>query len=249
MPDNWRGDRLMRRRILRYLRDGHRLRIWYVLVRVVLTLVLCTGVAAPAESQPSGARTGPRIEITLPTAESSVRVRLLQVADGDRFHTLLHNGFDVRVRTRAELWRAGRLINSVVASASWELILHHDLLDKSYTVVRVAENGTLTSLGTYRLLDDAKAALALPFFPPLQRPRGGAPHYFSVQVDVATLDVDELDELARWLRGDLRPAVQGRGNPGTAITRGVRTLVSRAMGGEVRRLEARSPRFVMAAER
>lgn len=214
-------------------------------------VLLIAGVASRASvvsAQPSDAvRSAPRIEITMPTAQASVSVRLVQVADGARFDTLLHNGFDVRVYARAELWRAGWLRNRVVAGAGWELILHHDLLDKSYTVVRITADGATTSLGTYRRLEDAKAALALPYFPPLQRPRGAAPHYFSVQVDVETLDVDEIDELTRWLRGELRPAVQGRGNPGTAISRGVRTLVSRAMGGEVRQLEARSPRFVMTA--
>lgn len=214
------------------------------------TVSSVSSVSSVASAQPAtGVRTGPRIDITLPTAQTSVSVRLVQVADGARFDTLLHNGFDVRIHARAELWQAGRLRNRVVAGTSWELILHYDVLDKTYTVVRINAEGTPTSLGTYRRLEDAKAALALPYLPPLRRPRGGTPHYFSVQVDVETLDVDELDELARWLRGELRPAVQGRGNPGTAISRGVRTLVSRAMGGEVRRLEARSPRFVTAAGR
>jgi hypothetical protein len=47
----------------------------------------------------------------------------------------------------------------------------------------------------------------------------------------------------RWLRGELRPAVRGEKNPGTALTRGVRTLVVRLLGGEKRHYEARSGTF------
>lgn len=59
-----------------------------------------------------------------------------------------------------------------------------------------------------------------------------------------TLDVSDLDELERWLNGEARPMVQGRRNPGTVLTRGLRSLASRLLGGEVRRLEARSPTLV-----
>jgi hypothetical protein len=47
----------------------------------------------------------------------------------------------------------------------------------------------------------------------------------------------------RWLRGELKPAVRGQRNPGTAVGRGMRTLLARVLGGEMRRLEARSATF------
>ena len=62
-----------------------------------------------------------------------------------------------------------------------------------------------------------------------------------VQAELQTLDVSDLDELERWLRGEASPAVHGRRSPGTALTRGVKSLASRLLGGEIRRLEARSP--------
>ena len=57
----------------------------------------------------------------------------------------------------------------------------------------------------------------------------------------SAVELSDLDEVQRWLRGEARPAVQGRRSPGTALTRGLRTLVSRMLGGEVRRLEAKTP--------
>jgi hypothetical protein len=194
------------------------------------------------QAQEPGAA-GPRIEIQLPTASVPMTVRLRNAVDGGRFEELLRNGFDVRVHLRAELWKSGRFFNDVVSQAEWDLILHFDQFDQTFDVARVDDAGKVAPLGTYRRLVDAKAALALPHAPAVARPLPGLRHYYSVQADIETLDLRDLDEVSRWLRGELAPAVQGRKNPGTALTRGVRTLVSRVMGGEVRRLEARSPRF------
>jgi hypothetical protein len=201
--------------------------------------------AMPAASRAQQA-TGPRIEITLPTATAPMSVRLRDAIDGGRFEELLRSGFDVRVHLQVELWKIGRFFNDVEAREEWDLIVHFDQFDQVFDVARLDRRGAVTPLGTYRRLVDAKMALALPYAPPIGRPGPGQRHYYSVRADIETLDLNDLDELSRWLRGELAPAVQGRKNPGTALTRGVRTLVSRVMGGEVRRLEARSPRFVVA---
>jgi hypothetical protein len=63
----------------------------------------------------------------------------------------------------------------------------------------------------------------------------------AVLAELQTLEVSDLDELERWLRGESSPAVRGKKNPNTALTRGVRLLASRSLDGEVRRLEAKSP--------
>jgi hypothetical protein len=57
------------------------------------------------------------------------------------------------------------------------------------------------------------------------------------------LSVSDLDQLERWLRGELRPAVRGENNPLTAIGEGARTLVTRILGGERRHYEKRSGTF------
>lgn len=204
-------------------------------------------LAATASDASAQADAGPRIDIELPTATSSMSVRLRNSIDGGRFEELLRNGFDVRVHMRAELWRMGGFFNNLVARQEWDLIIHYDQFDQTFEVARLDADMNVSPLGTYRRLDDAKSALALPFSPPIGRPGPGADHYYSVQADISTLDLNDLDEVTRWLRGELAPAVQGRRNPGTALTRGVRTLLSRLMGGEVRRLEARSPRFRVTA--
>jgi hypothetical protein len=67
--------------------------------------------------------------------------------------------------------------------------------------------------------------------------------YYNVALDVEMLSVSDLDEVERWLRGELRPAVRGERNPGTAVTRGVRTVVAKLLGAEKRHYEERSSRF------
>ncbi len=225
--------RVSRRRLL-----GLSLRA--LLAGVALCVVLPDGVTAQQAR-------GPRLEIARPSASTPMSVRLRESIDGGRFEELLTSGFDVRVHLQVELWKIGRIFNDVVARQEWDLIVHFDQFDQVYDVARLDATGAVTPLGTYRRLNDAKAALALPYAPPIGRPRPGQAHYYSVRADIETLDLKDLDELTRWLRGELAPAVQGRKNPGSALGRGMRTLVSRVMGGEVRRLEARTPRFVVTS--
>jgi hypothetical protein len=67
--------------------------------------------------------------------------------------------------------------------------------------------------------------------------------YYNAELEVEMMSVNDLDELERWLRGELRPAARGERNPGTAVTRGVRSLVVRLLGSENRRYQARSGTF------
>jgi hypothetical protein len=218
-------------------------RPWRALLGIAGLAVLCGGAAVSA--QPAAA---PRLEITLPSATTPMTLRVRDAIEGGRFEEMLRYGFDVRIQVQAELWKIGRVFNDVAAREEFTLLLHFDQFDQVYDVARLDARGTVTPLGTYRRLVDAKAALALPYAPSLGRPATGQRHYYAVRAEVATLDLKDLDELAQWLRGELAPAVRGQRNPGTALGRGVRTLLTRVMGGEVRILEARSPRFVMVDE-
>ena len=215
-----------------------------VVVRAALFL-LGPAVAPAAHTLQAQGATGPRLEIALPSSTTPMTLRVRDAIEGGRFEEMLRHGFDVRVRVSVELWKIGRVLNDVVAREEFTLLLHFDQFDQVYDVARLDARGAVTPLGTYRRLVDAKAALALPYAPSVGRPSPGQRHYYAVRAEVATLDLKDLDELTQWLRGELAPAVQGRRNPGSALGRGMRTLLTRVMGGEVRLLEARSPRFVV----
>ena len=63
------------------------------------------------------------------------------------------------------------------------------------------------------------------------------------------LSLNDLDEVERWLRGELSPAVRGQRNPGGVLGRGLRTLFVRLLGAERRHYEVRSKTFRAAMRR
>jgi hypothetical protein len=118
----------------------------------------------------------------------------------------------------------------------------YDALSKMFQVYRVVRRQT-TLLGSYSTIQEAEAALDQPFPAPISLPRKGKKSYYNLVLNIETLSLTELDEVERWLRGELKPAVRGKKNPGTAVGRGVRTVMVRLLGGEKRRYETRSGTF------
>ena len=201
----------------------------------IVLLLLLVGVSRVAFAQ---ARPGIDIRVA-PTAYPPV-VAVRGVLTEQPFDELLRSGFPARLHVRAELWTIGRWFDDVLARAEWDIVVRFDAIDRTYDVARFVA-GRVTSLGSYVRFADARAASELPYLPALAAPPRGKKSYVAVQAELQTLDVSDLDELERWLRGEASPAVRGKRNPGTALTRGVRSLASRLLGGEVRRLEAKSP--------
>ena len=200
-------------------------------------------LALPAIVIGQGASSGPpRIELRVPTPSSPMAVAVRGVLSERAFDELLRSGFPTRLHLRAELWTVGRYFDDDVDRHEWDMIVRYDVIERTYEVVRVTTD-RIVSLGVFSRFADARAATEMPFTPPLAPPTRGRKNYYNVQVDVQTIELKDLDEVQRWLRGEVRPAVQGRRNPGTALTRGLRTLISRLLGGQVRQLEQRSPVF------
>jgi hypothetical protein len=128
------------------------------------------------------------------------------------------------------------------ATFDWDVIVKYDVLGKKYQVVRVV-NKKVESLGEFPAADEAENAAEGPYRPAISLPQKGQRGYYNLLLDVETLSLSDLDEVERWLRGELKPAVSGKKNPGTALGRGVRTLVVRLLGGEKRHYEARTGKF------
>lgn len=184
------------------------------------------------------------ISVTPPTLTTPATVAVRGVLADKAFDELMRNGFPVRVHVRTELWRTGRVFDDVAANATWDIIVQFDTYDSNYEVLRVTSDA-VTTLGVYAKLADARAAAELPYAPPLPIPPRGRESYVAVQADVQTLEMSDLEEVQRWLRGEVRPAVEGRKNPGTALGRGLRSLFTRLLGAEVRHLEGRTRRFTL----
>ena len=210
--------------------------------RVLLAGALVVGLlasAAPAGAQARG------VEIRLPTRSAlpseGPLVRMVRVLDERDLRDLLDHGFPIRVHYRAELWTVAGWFNDLRGSWEWDLVLRQNGMSRSYEVARLVGD-QVTPLGEFTNLATAIVAAERPYRVPLLPPRGRR-SYWNVVVDVETLALSDLDEVERWLRGELRPAVRGQRNPGTALGRGLKTLTSRLLGGETRHYEVRSETF------
>jgi hypothetical protein len=202
-------------------------------------------VALALISAPTAAQK-PKLAVLLPepallAVEGPMIVSSAMVSDG-AMRDLLNNGFPARLHYRIERWGTGGWFDDIKATAEWDVLVKYDALNRRYDVYR-AVRGRATSLGSFDLVTDADAAIGAAFRAPVTPPRSGRRSYYNVVLEIETLSLTELDEVERWLRGELKPAVRGEKNPGTAVSRGVRTLVVRLLGGEKRRYEARSGTF------
>ncbi len=201
-------------------------------------------LAAPLA--PAHAQRRASVEVMLPTrgqaATDGPMVRCRGVLDDADLRDLLRHGFPARLHYRAELWSYGGWSNDLRRAVEWDVVLRYDPLDKTYRASQVLDDRA-APLGQWTRFEDAEAELDRPYRAPLSPRDVRGKMYYNVTLDVETLSLSDLDEVERWLRGELRPAVRLQRNPGTAVGRGVRTLLVRLLGGEKRHYERRSGAF------
>lgn len=197
----------------------------------LLVAALGALVVAPAHAQAPR----PHVELTLPPpatlATSAPMVRTIGVLEAGRTPELVRNGFPARLHYKIERWAAGTFVNDVKGTAEWEVIAEYDALAKTYRLVRATPQAAIV-IGDYQTLGEADDALDDPYAAPISLPRRGEKSYYELTLTVEAMSLSDLDEVRRWLRGELRPAVSGKRNAGTAVTSGVRTLFVRILGGE-----------------
>jgi len=222
-----------------------------------VTLVLALRLAADAGAQQSARRDTPAradapavqpeagINVSVPPlspAPPGPVIRTANVIADAELKKLLQNGFPAHLSYRADLWSRSGWFDDVVSTIEWDVVVRYEPLTKTYRVARYigdrAEN-----LGRFESYDDAQAVVARPYQPPLPARRSRGRQYYIVVLEVEVISMTDLDELERWLRGELRPAVRGKRNPGTALGRGISTLATRLLGGEKRRYEQRTETF------
>ena len=175
------------------------------------------------------------VDIVLPIAADlsshSPAVQTVGVLSAGRTSELIRNGFPARLHYKLERWAAGTFVNDVKATSEWEFIVQYDPLAKTYKLIRATTQNAVV-VGQYDDLATVDSKLAEPYTPRISPPKRGEKSYYVLSPNVEAMSLGDLDEVQRWLRGELRPAVQGHRNPGTAVSSGLRTLVVRILGGE-----------------
>lgn len=199
-----------------------------------LTVTVAPPGASSGASEPPGASAAASGGAPVVTTSNVLADRNLR--------DLLANGFPARLHYRIELWEGGGLFDHLRQHVEWDVVVRYDPLLHRYSAARI-EGDRVTSLGSFGGLDGVVQAVGRPFRLALQPGPGRGTYYYVATLDVAMLSVTDLDEVERWLRGEAGPTMRGERNPGTALSRGALTLMTRLLGGERRHYEARSPRF------
>jgi len=200
---------------------------------------LLVGAARPARAQG-------KVEIVLPAKEALATqgpsIRTTRIVTAPHTAELIRNGFPARLHYKLERWSAGQFVNDLKSQNEWEVIVEFDALNKEFRVVRATADRAVL-VGAYDSLATADSAVAADYRPRIGLPKPGERSYYRLALTVEAMSLSDLDEVRRWLRGELRPAVRGRRNPGTAVTSGVRTLFVRILGGERLRYDANTGVF------
>ncbi|HZS61054.1 MAG TPA: hypothetical protein VFA43_17395 [Gemmatimonadaceae bacterium] len=173
-------------------------------------------------------------------------MRGIDVLANGTIRDLMRSGFPARLHYHVELWTASGVFNTVEDSRDWDIIARYDPLTKHFRAARInPENAPdrVDMLGDFDRAQALDSTLAFPYAVPLLPRDHGRRYYYVVALDVDVVSLSDLDEVERWLRGELRPAVRGQRNPSGVVGRGIRTLFLRIIGAEKRHYEARTKIF------
>jgi hypothetical protein len=210
------------------------------LERAFLLLIL----ASPAVAQRPRLDVSPLPSNSPPAGASVIAYNVLGDA---KMRELLRNSFPAALTFRLELWRDGGLFDELENTTQWNVLVQYDPYTQQYKAVRRHPRPTGATreedFGGFTSLTGLLARLEQPYPVAMQPSRTGASYYYNVILDVESLSVSDLDELQRWLSGELQPAVRGKRAPLSALRRGFETLLSRLLGGETRHYESRSGTF------
>jgi hypothetical protein len=156
----------------------------------------------------------------------------------DELEDAIRSGLPLRLRFRVELWRDA-LFDDLISTEQWTAVLTFDPLSELYVVRTRADAPRARAFTDF---DAARAVVETSYAVSLRPQRRGR-YYYTGSVDIETLSLSDLEELERWLKGELQPAVSGERSLPGAIGQGARRLFIRVLSLPERRLEARSERF------
>jgi hypothetical protein len=215
------------------------------LSRSGLALCLLLGLAAPLAAQVQPAQ--PRAGITL-TVESAppYQAALLAAAvlQDPSLEDAVRSGIPLRLGFRVELWR-DRLFDRLEATRAWTAVVVFDPLDRLFLLRQEdAPPGANPAAVRFTSFEAVRSVLEATYRPEI-RPAGSGRFYYTAVLEVETLSLSDLDELQRWLSGELQPAVAGDRAVSGALGVGARRLVIRLLRLPTRRFESRSSPFTV----
>ncbi len=206
---------------------------------LLLAAALATGRLIAQEAGTTTRPTPPRLTIDVRRDSGGALlaplVRAQHLLSDGVFLGAVHNGFAVRFAFRLSLWRSATLFDHLVSEAAWEAVIVQNPVENRFEL--------LPPQGSVRTFDDPvrlDSALAVAYPVDLLPPGPGGRYYYVASLEVESLTANELEDVQRWLRGDVERAITGRGDVGNALTRGARILLIKLSGLPHRSFEARA---------
>jgi Domain of unknown function (DUF4390) len=208
----------------------------------MLTVVLA---AAPS---PAAAQASAPVRLTVRLAPDSTMsgsrapiVRSENLLGDGRWLAALRSGLPVRLHYTVEVWRSrGGWFDDFEREAEWDVVLRHEPLLDQYTVLTLVAGRAQER--RYATVDALSAALAFAYQVSV-RPAQPGRYYYAASLEISTLSDSDLDELQRFLEGDLEGVAQGKEGVGDALGRGATRFLLRLAGLPSLRLEVRSLSF------
>lgn len=200
---------------------------------VALGLLLAVHGQLPAQQQQP-------LAVTYEASTFRPVVRVGPVLEGGELEQAARSGLPIRVRVRVELWQ-DRFFDQLVDSTSWSSIVGYEPIAQQFFVRSVPGPARARTAGSYGA---ARRMVETDVRPGMRPPRPGR-FYYIVSLQIETLSVTDLEELERWLQGELQPAVSGERSVSGALGQGARRFMLRLLDLPAQRYDARTGRFVV----
>ena len=192
---------------------------------------------ALAAAAPAAAQDPHPLYLSADPEDGSLEMRFGNLFDDEGLVRALHSGLPLRLQVKVELWKDG-FFDSQRGKGEWRASVLFDPLGRRYRVS--IGGGSATEISADTLPEVARAiqdAFALSL-----RPFEAGRYYYLGQVEVETLSLSDLDELQRWLHGDLSAAAAEE-RVGSAVGRGMHRVLVRMLGIPTRRYRVRTEPF------
>lgn len=195
-----------------------------------MAAVALFAVAAPIDAQDP---------LVLDDRRPVPRVIVGNILEDDALENAVRSGLPLRMRFRLELWR-DQVIDELVDQFAWGAVVAYEPIERQFLAGLLPGD----SLAGYPSWETARRVLEQPYTPAIGTPGPGR-YYYIGELEIETLSLSDLDELERWLRGELEPAVRGRRSVRAAIGTGLKRFLIRILGLPARRYEVRSEPFAV----
>jgi len=188
-----------------------------------------------------------RLEVRLtpdsaPSGQRAPVIRSDNLLGDGRWLSTLRSGLPVRLHYRVEVWRSRNgWLDQLTRQLYWDVVVRHEPLLDQYTMLTLF--GSRVQERRYATLDALTAALAFAYQINVSPTERGS-YYYTATLEISTLSDSDLDELDRFLEGELEGG-GGQAGLGETLERGATRFLLRLAGLPSLRLEARTGRFTI----